>query len=374
MLRHTLAAAAAGAGVLAGVIGTGSSSARVPRVPAPTPLLTRLTHVSTVGSTVPRNGDVNPYGIDRVSSTTGRLRAGDLLVSNFNDRANKQGTGTSIVELSPGGQRSVFAHITDRTLPGPCPGGVGLTTALDVLPGGYVVVGSLPTSNGMSATARAGCLILLDSNGHPISTIAGPRIKGPWDSTVVSAGSSSMLFVSMVLNGGAAAGRHTVDNSTVVRIQLSSGPGRPPKVMGETVIANRIPRRDDPNALVIGPTGLALGAGGQLYVADTLDSRIAAIPDAMTRTTPAADAGATVTSGGALDQPLGLALAPNGDLIAANAGNGNMVEVNPAGRQVAKRTVDTKTGAGSLFGLVVAPSAKRVYFVDDRDNTLKVLH
>src|SRR5579875_322618 len=120
MLRHTLAAAAAGAGVLAGVIGTGSSSARVPRVPAPTPLLTRLTHVSTVGSTVPRNGDVNPYGIDRVSSTTGRLRAGDLLVSNFNDRANKQGTGTSIVELSPGGQRSVFAHITDRTLPGPC--------------------------------------------------------------------------------------------------------------------------------------------------------------------------------------------------------------------------------------------------------------
>ncbi len=140
------------------------------------------------------------------------------------------------------------------------------------------------------------------------------------------------------------------------------------------MIANRIPRRDDPNALVIGPTGLALGSGGQLYVADTLDSRIAVIPNAMTRTTPAPDAGATLTMGGDLNEPLGLTLAPNGDVIAANAGDGNLVEVDPAGRQIAERTVDTATGAGSLFGLVAAPSGKRLYFVDDGDNTLKLLH
>jgi hypothetical protein len=251
---------------------------------------------------------------------------------------------------------------------------VGLTTALDVLPGGYVVVGSLPTSDGTSATAQAGCLIVLDSTGKPVSTISGPMIQGPWDSTVVSKGSTSTLFVSMALVGGAAAGKHTVDNSTVVRLGLSSSRGHAPTVTGETVIANKIPRRDDPAALVIGPTGLALGSGGQLHVADTLDNRIAAIPDAMTRTTPASDAGATVSMGGHLNGPLGLTLAPNGDVIAANANDGNMVEVDAGGQQVATRTVDTKTGAGSLFGLLVAPSGKRIYFVDDGDNTLKVLH
>lgn len=386
MRRYTLAAAAVSAGVLVGYGSASASGTRPSGAPVradrvavratrigTTPLLTRLTHVTTVGTTVPSNGDVNPYGIVMVDSTRGKLNAGDLLISNFNDKANQQGTGTTIVELSPSGQRSVFAHITDKMLPGPCPGGVGLTTALDVLPGGYVVVGSLPTSNGTSATAHAGCMIVLNSSGRPISTIAGRRVRGPWDSTVVSHGSTSTLFVSMALDGGAAAGRHTIDNSTVVRIRLRSGVGRAPKVIDETVIANRIPRRDDPSALVIGPTGLALGSNGQLYVADTLDNRIAAIPNAMTRRAPAADAGATVTAGRHLNQPLGLTLARNGDIITANAGDGNMVETSPAGHQVAMRTADAKTGAGSLFGLLVAPGGRRIYFVDDGDNTLKML-
>ncbi len=227
MLKQTLAVGAVGALAAYGVAAHGATGARGaagPGATTPTPLLTQLTQVGTVGSTVPGNGDVNPYGLVKVRANRGRLRAGDLLVSNFNDRANKQGTGTTIVELSPTGRRSVFAHITDHSLPGSCPGGVGLTTALDVLPGGYVVVGSLPTSDGTSATARAGCLIVLDGAGRAISTIAGPKIQGPWDSTVVSRGSTSTLFVSMVLKGGAAAGRHTVDNSTVVRIRLSPGP------------------------------------------------------------------------------------------------------------------------------------------------------
>jgi sugar lactone lactonase YvrE len=367
MLRHTLAVAAVSVGALAATQAATSAATT-------TPLLTRLTHVSNVGSTVSGNGDVNPYGIVKVNATVGALQAGDLLISNFNDKANQQGTGTTIVEVSPSGHRSVFAHVTDPTLPGSCPGGVGLTTALDVLPGGYVVVGSLPTSDGTSATAQAGCLIVLDRTGKPVSTISGPMIQGPWDSTVVSKGSTSTLFVSMALVGGAAAGTHTVDNSTVVRIGLDSSRGHAPTVTNETVIADKIPRRDDPNALVIGPTGLALGSGGQLYVADTLDSRIASVPNAMTRTSPATDAGATVSMGGHLNQPLGLTVAPNGDVIAANAGDGNMVEVSAGGHQVATRTVDTKTGAGSLFGLLVAPSGKRIYFVDDGDNTLKVLH
>jgi plastocyanin len=177
----------------------------------------------------------------------------------------------------------------------------------------------------------------------------------------------------MVLNGGAKKGLHTIKNSTVVRIQLSSGAGQPPKVLSQTVIANKVPWRDDPTALAIGPTGVALGANGTLYLADTLDNRVSAIPQAMTRTTPAADGGTTISVGRHLKQPLGLALAPNGDILTTDAGDGNIVETSPAGQQLLTRTADKKTGAGTLFGLVVAPGGSGIYYVDDGDNTLKTL-
>jgi sugar lactone lactonase YvrE len=259
-------------------------------------------------------------------------------------------------------------------LPGACPGGVGLTTALNVLPGGYVVVGSLPTTNGKSATAQYGCLIVLDSNGHVVKTIANANIQGPWDSTAVSEGSKTTLFVSNALNGGAAKGIHTIDNSTVVRIVFESGEGLAPKVVSEQVIANGIPWRDSPEALVVGPTGVGLASDGTLYLADTLANRITAIPQALTRTTPAPAGGTTVSEGGHLKEPLGLVIAPNGDIITSNAGDGNIVETNPDGKQVGVQTADTKTGAGSLFGLAVAPGDNGVYYVDDGENTLNLLH
>jgi hypothetical protein len=338
------------------------------------PFLGSLRAVSIVASTVPANGDVNPYGIVRVPASVGTLHAGDLLVSNFNDKANNQGTGTTIDQITTGGRRSLFADIKPGSLPGACPGGVGLTTALSVVPGGYVIVGSLPTTNGKSATAKYGCLIVLNGTGRSVGTIAGPQIQGPWDMTAVTHGSTTTLFVSMVLNGGAAKGVHTIDNSTVLRIRLRTGAGATPRVLSQQVIADGIPWRDDPAALAIGPTGVALAADGTLYLADTLDNRITAIPRAMTRLSAAPGGGTIVSQGRHLKQPLGLALAPNGDILTTNAGDGNMVETTPAGRQLLTRAGDTKTGAGSLFGLVVSSGDTGIYYVDDGDNSLRLLH
>jgi hypothetical protein len=111
-------------------------------------ILDNLGNISTIASTVPANGDVNPYGTARVPQTQGRLRAGHILVSNFNNKNNLQGTGSTIVDVAPNGTVSLFAEIDASTLPEPCPGGVGLTTALVVLRAGWVIVGSLPTSDG----------------------------------------------------------------------------------------------------------------------------------------------------------------------------------------------------------------------------------
>jgi hypothetical protein len=342
------------------------------------PFLTNLRTVSNVASTVPANGDVNPYGIVFVPTSVGKLQAGQMLISNFNAKESAkesgQGTGTTIVQVSTAGKVSPFATIDAKTLPGACPGGVGLTTALDILPGGYVVVGSLPSTNGKAATAQYGCLIVLNSEGKAVETIAGKNIQGPWDSTAKSEGSKTMLFVSNALNGGPVVGKKTIDNSTVLRIELESGEHQTPKVLGETVIANGIPWIDSAEALVLGPTGLALASNGTLYVASTEDSKILAISEAMTRTTAAAKGGTVLTEGIHLKEPLGLVLAPNGNIITSNGGDGNMVETTPAGQQVAVQTADKKTGAGSLFGLAIAPDGKGIYFVDDGENTLNLLH
>jgi predicted lipoprotein with Yx(FWY)xxD motif len=379
-----LALAVAGCGSSSGTSSSSSTnSAASASTPAEStassgPFLTKFTSVSKVASTVPANGDINPYGIVTVPTSVGKLQAGQLLISNFNAaesaKENGQGTGKTIMQVSTAGKVSPFATIDAKTLPGPCPGGVGLTTALNILPGGYVVVGSLPTTNGKTATAKYGCLIVLDSEGKPVETIASKNIQGPWDSTAKSEGSKTSLFVSNALNGGPAKGIHTIDNSTVLRIELESGVGQTPKVLNETVIANGIPWIDSAEALVLGPTGLALAPNGTLYVASTEDSKILAISEAMTRTTPAAKGGTVLTEGGHLKEPLGMVLAPNGNIITSNGGDGNMVEITPAGQQVAVQTADKKTGAGSLFGLALAPEGKGIYFVDDGENTLNLLH
>jgi len=157
----------------------GSAASR-PAAHARPPFLTRFHRVRQIASTVPSNGDVNPYGVAVVPHTAGRLVGGDILVSNFNNKANVQGTGTTIAEISPGGARRTFARIRSLPASHPCPGGVGLTTALDVLPGGWVVVGSLPTSKDgtLPAVNPTGCLIVLNSAGNVVATWSNPDING----------------------------------------------------------------------------------------------------------------------------------------------------------------------------------------------------
>jgi hypothetical protein len=336
------------------------------------PFIGQFSTISSLGSTVPANGDVNPYGIVTVRRSVGSLVRGDVLISNFNDAKNLQGTGTTIVQMTPSGSLSLFAQINPATLPGACPGGVGLTTALAVLPHGFVVVGSLPTTNGMATTAQAGCLIVLDEVGQVVETISGPPINGPWDMTSIGNGANATLFVTNVLNGTVASGETPTDGGTVVRIRLHIGKHHPPAVTAMDVIASGFPERTDPAALVIGPTGVALGDEGTLYVADTQGNRIAAVPDAANRQTPLAGGGTTIAMGGYLNNPLGLTVTPNGDVLTANANDGNLVETTPVGAEF--QPLDTGAGGGGLFGLAIAPDRQGVFFVDDANNTLGLLH
>jgi hypothetical protein len=373
VIRRVLTTAAAAAvAVAAGLAMMAPASASA----SPAPFIGSFTHLKNIASTVPANGDVNPYGVAVVQHSQGMLQRGDVLVSNFNNFNNLQGTGSTIVEVSPSGQQTLFAQITPSDLTGPCPGGVGLTTALTILQNGWVVVGSTPSTNGMAATAQAGCLIVLDNQGQVQETISGYGINGPWDMTSASLGPFAELFVTNVLNGTVAADGAVVYQGTVLRLLLRVSRNYPPKLLRVTTIGSGFFEQTNANAFVIGPTGVGLGPNGTLYVADTGENRITAIPNAATRLS-SAGTGSVLTSGGLLNGPLGLTIAPNGDVLTVNGGNGLIVETTPGGAQVAHFFLDksgSPRGSGALFGLAVAPQGNGVYYVDDATNFLRLLH
>jgi hypothetical protein len=382
--RRCLAAAGAGA-LAAGAAACGTSAPAAPGDPAPAGAATGSAHhgqilgglrtLGTVASTTPANGDENPYAVLVAPVTAGAVHRGDVLVDNFNAKSNKQGTGTTIVDVRPDGTTSLFAAISPH-LSG-CPGGVGLTTAMTMLPTGWVIVGSTPSTGGTTATAGAGCLIVLSPAGKVMSTISGPDIDGPWDMTAVAGGGTAALLLTNTLIGVGSPGQPVVDRGDLVRITLDLPSGAAPRVTGMTVIASGFPEQASSGAFVIGPTGVAYESG-TAYVSDPLAGSIVAVPGALTRTSPAGT-GTTIAHGGYLDHPLAMSTAPNGDLLVSNAENGDLVEVTTAGRQVGEFAVDpdpaqSPPGSGDLFGLAVAPSGNGVYFAKDDTNTLGFLH
>jgi hypothetical protein len=341
---------------------------------APTSFLSQLRSEQQIASTVPANGDVNPYGIAIVQSSAGKLIAGNTLVSNYNSKSNVQGTGTTLVQVSPGGSLKLFANLAKLPAGLSCPGGVGLTTALGILPGGWVVVGSLPTTAGgaLPSANPAGCLIVVNDQGTPVKTISNKNIAGPWDMAVKSTATSAEVFISNALGGNTSTdhGVPVTGNCTVVRVDFALSATAPPTVTSTTVVGTHYPWKANKTALVLAPTGLALGSNGTLYVDNTLTNTISAIPQALTRTTALAATATTIAVGGALNEPLGMTLAPNGDLVVVNGNDGNAVEFSPAGKQLFTKTL-IKNGAGDLFGITTT-SAGGLLAVNDSKNAIDI--
>jgi hypothetical protein len=333
---------------------------------ATSPILPHLPATPQINaSTVPANGDVNPYGVAFVPKdfvSGGAIHPGDILVANFNDKANVQGTGTTIVSVTPKGAVSQFFK---------GPSTPGLDTALGVLERGFVLVGNVPTTDGSFNTIGQGSLTILDKNGHVVANLTdNTLLDGPWDLTVHDEGGRAQVFVSNVLSG------------SVTRIDLKIPEHGKPVVESMTQIASGYTVMPNMAAVVVGPTGLAYDASHDiLYVASTGDNKIFAVHHAKTRTGDGGTGRVVFHDNAHLRGPLGLALAPNGDLITANgdAVNANakfpseLVEFTPKGHFVAQRSVDA-SGEGGAFGLAIESSDDRVTLaaVDDVTNTLKV--
>jgi hypothetical protein len=235
-----------------------------------------------VSSTVPSNGDLNPYGVAFVPSgfpNGGKLSPGDVLVSNFNDMNNCQGQGTSIIQYTPGNSKDSVASPNTATQFFASPQR-GLSTALGVLKGGFVIVGNVPSGmevGGMcSPTASPGTLQIIDRHGNVVNTLTdSPRggfYDSPWDLTIANDnGNTAQVFVSNVLTG------------TVARLDLAVG-GSNVTIQHQHIIAQGYKAGPNAAAFVLGPTGLALDQSGNLFVASTADNIIYKVSNATTAT------------------------------------------------------------------------------------------
>jgi hypothetical protein len=311
-----------------------------------------------VVSTVPANGDQNPYGVTFVPlAFNGNAQPGDILVSNFNNGNNLQGTGTTILRVQPNGQTSVFANTGSVT---------GLTDALGVSRRGFVFVGSVPTTDGTFHTVSGGPLLVLDNNGNVVDSITSP-LDGPWGLALNDTEEGIRVFVSNVLNG------------TVTRLEFSVSKHGSITLSNSTQIASGYSHTTDPLAVVIGPAGLAYNQDTDtLYVAAEDDDKIFAIHKA-SQTTDKGE-GTLIFSDSHLRGPLGLAFAPNGNLLAANNDSINsdptqpseIVEFTIGGKFVSEFSIDNNIDGPFGIAIETLGHASQFAYLNDNKNTLTV--
>lgn len=319
------------------------------------------------GSTVPSNGDLNPYGLAMVPAgfPGHTLKSGQLLVSNFNNSdagGNLQGQGTTIVIIDPttAQQLGVFFQGTSP---------IGFTNALGIVRAGFVFAGSVFTTTPDASDPTPGPLLVLDKNGNLVDSIT-TGTNGPWGLAINDQGDSAQLFVSNVFDG------------TVTRLNVSFMGGVFKVVGSPTTIASGYAFGLDDAGLVVGPAGLAYDSSkDRLYVASEDDNEIFLINNAGTTTT-SAGMGTLVFSDPHLEGPLGLIIDPNGDLVTANADPAahndpnfpsELVEFTKKGKFVREFSIDSQQGGAFAILNVPIHDVNQFSWVDDVTSTISIV-
>jgi hypothetical protein len=339
-------------------------------------VLRTLDDERTIGSTVdPMNGDVNPYGLDIAKTTSGLITQGDLVVCNFNDSANVQGTGTTIVSLHPQ-EGATPTHIAqDPSLLG--------CNALATAPSGPIWTADFASNDNA----------IVSATGTVLTTLPQFTWHNPFGQIFASRGPAGAAFYES--NAG---------DGSVVRINLSSP-------FTFDVIATGFAVNGGAPGGILGPSGLQYDAKhDRLYVVDGTNNTVVALrhvstipnggvvvnPNGTSFSGPFRHRAKLVFSGAPLNGPISSALLPNGNLVIGNTLDPNgfnlMVEITPNGRKLDVRNVDTGA-SGSIFGMVASGGGDdadaivadhhgrdkgdngdtKVYFNDDNANAVFVL-
>jgi hypothetical protein len=334
-----------------------------------TSILKMLTKQAVIGSAVdPMNGDQNPYGLIYVNNKPfgkSLFKKGDLLICNFNDKANVQGNGTTVeyIGSTPGSKPKRFSQNSQLK------GCASLTINL---------FDEVFAANSGAKNATA-----MNSAAKIQQTLKNALLVEPWGSAYVPSQTGyppgDGLWIADASSG------------KIVRINL--GTGGPPTYTA--VISGFAVNHGKPGS-ILGPSGMQYNAATDtLFVVDGVTNTLVAFShaynallgpnavvvgkDGKTFSGPKKQFARLVHGGYPLDGPISTALLPNGNLVLGNTLNKNgtnlMVEIATDGKVLATRNVDTGV-AGALFGIVASgtsDSTTKIYFNDDNANNVQVL-
>ena len=323
-------------------------------------VLAQLTKQTTIGSTVdPTNGDQNPYGLDVAKADAGLLKNGDLVICNFNDYANVQGNGTTVVALHPQAGSKPTHVAQDASLKG--------CNALAVA----------PNDNFWAAAFSANLNPIFKPDGSLVTMLTGGPWHGPFGETFSPTPGPFGTAAFYVSNAG---------DGSIVRVNITANG------FTEDVIATGFAINGGAPGSILGPSGLQFDARrDRLFVVDGADNSLTVInavsfipQGGITLQNGKASGIASplvrrVFAGPPLNGPISSAFLPGGHLVLGNTLDANgtnlMVEISPNGRLISTKNVDTGA-AGALFGMVATGTNNadtQLYFNDDNMNTLQVL-
>jgi hypothetical protein len=360
----------------------GTMSATSPTVTVNPSTLSALakSKMTTIGSTVPTNGDGNPYGLAIAPATAGLITAGDLVVCNFNNSANTQGAGTTIVGL----------HAT----PGANPGGKPYGIAQDAKLQGCSALAMLPDDSISASAFTANMIPLVTPSGTPNTPFASDSFAQPWSEVYVAAhgGKPAALYVSnfdgsidrIELNGDAQTSFTQIatgfcGSGTAGSIYAPAGLTYDPSIDTLYIV-------DTSSFSVVAFANVSgMGVGG-VVVNGNCKSVAKPPTPAPTFSGPSAASARVIAHGAPLFAPLSAALLGDGDLIVMNADvnipAGQMpnlaIEVSPVlpGGFVGQPLQLDSGNPGALFGIAATVDGQGhqiVYFNDDNANSVVML-
>ena len=325
-------------------------------------ILKQLTSERTIGSTIV-DGQLNPYGLDIAKTTAGKVTKGDLVICNFNNPQNIQGTGTTLLRLHPvEGSRPL--QIANSPILTGC-------NALATAPSGPIWNAAF-SSNANPIFSPAGQL-LAELHGlpydHPFGQAFSPK-AGPFG--------VAAFYASNARGDGA-----------IIRANILAD-----KKFTFDRIATGFPINNGVPGSILGPSGLQYDArDDRLYIVDGTNNAVYALchvttiprngihvnANGTTFSGPFAHRARLIFMGSPLNGPISSALLFNGHLVIGNtldaAGLNLMVEITPAGHVLDVKNVDNGAG-GAIFGMVASGTdvaSTRLYFNDDNSNTNIVL-
>jgi hypothetical protein len=334
-----------------------------------TSILKKLKKDVEIGSTVDaKNGDMGPRAISVVRSSFG-LQKGQLLVCNFENSAGVAGKGTTIEVLNPKAKSKPVTFVQNSKVEG-CDG--------DAVTEANQVYGTGMLAGRVSQFNQTGALQQSFTNYLQAPFADGDAFCGlpyaPEDIYVSDSKTGAVVkFSFTTVTGG-----KTTATQVMTGFAVHKGSGW--SILG-------------PSGIQYNSTRTGSLCNDTLYIVDGVNNTIVAVSTASSLIYkneivvqpggkkfkclhPKETCASLVYSGAPLNAPVASALLPNGNLIVANTKGGNeLVELTPAGKVLATKTIDTSSTA-HVFGLVATGTSDTdtaLFYTDTGTNTLHEL-